>query len=173
MVHQARVQADDEVLERLRRGDGAVDREVLIDAWPDGFTSPPASSAGDDHVEVARDTPGRLVLTVKADGPGWLVVNDTWCPGWRATAEAADGAQEELPVVRAWTAFMAVPVESGEQRVVLEYVPASVTWGVVLTGIGWIGLLLLPLVRRTPSSAGHAPEVSGPADDEEVEHVIS
>jgi len=173
MVHQARVQADDEVLERLRRGDGAVDREVLIDAWPDGFTSPPASSAGDAHVEVARDTPGRLVLTVKADGPGWLVVNDTWCPGWRATAEAADGAQEELPVVRAWTAFMAVPVESGEQRVVLEYVPASVTWGVVLTGIGWIGLLLLPLVRRTPSSAGHAPEVSGPADDEEVEHVIS
>ena len=44
---------------------------------------------------------------------------------------------------------MAVPVGVGEQRIELEYRPRSITAGAVLTGLGWMGFLLLPLLRAS------------------------
>jgi hypothetical protein len=57
------------------------------------------------------------VLTVEVQAPaGFLVVSDTWLPGWSATV---DGKQ--APVLRANYAFRAVKVPSGRHEVVFTY----------------------------------------------------
>jgi uncharacterized membrane protein YfhO len=58
------------------------------------------------------------------DAPGYLVLADTWYPGWRATV---DGAPTE--VLRANHAFRAVRLEAGEHVVDMVYRPTSVLVG--------------------------------------------
>jgi hypothetical protein len=67
------------------------------------------------HAEVARDA---VTVTVNAPTAGWLVVNEAWAPGWRATVNGV-----ETPVRRANFLMRAVRVGAGAQRVVMTYAP--------------------------------------------------
>jgi hypothetical protein len=60
------------------------------------------------------------LVTVDVDAPasGWLVVNEAWYPGWRATV---DGAPVELR--RANSFVRALPVAAGRHRVELAFRP--------------------------------------------------
>lgn len=170
VVHEARCLPDDETRDLLRSGQVALDREVVLHAWPDAARSRYPTSEGVDTVTFERQEPGHLVMTAETRGAGWLVVNDTWFPGWKAWVTDASGNREEVRIARAWTAFMAVPVGVGKQRVELEYTPRSITAGVLLTGLGWIGFLLLPLVpaARTRAQPPAVSDTPPPASDPEA-----
>ncbi|MEE2713849.1 MAG: hypothetical protein VX913_13855 [Planctomycetota bacterium] len=165
VVHSARCLPDSEARDLLRSGQCALDAEVILHAWPDGVSSQHPTAEGMDTVQFQRQDPGRLAMTATTRGAGWLVVNDTWFPGWRAWITDESGSRTEVPVARAWTAFMAIPIGVGEQKIELEYRPRSITVGVVLTGLGWIGVLLLPLLRAATSAqrtTRSLPDTSGP-----------
>ncbi|MAG55069.1 MAG: hypothetical protein CMJ83_02135 [Planctomycetes bacterium] len=150
VVHRARCLPDEEARELIRAGEIDSAEEVIIHQWPDHARTVHPVQEGVDVVTATRDDPGRLAFSLDTRGAGWLVVSDTWFPGWRAWVRSPGESKtqrHEVPVVRADTAFMAIPVDAGKQIVELEYVPQSVTIGVVLTALGWIGLLLLPLVH--------------------------
>ena len=71
-----------------------------------------------------QDTPNRVTIRAILDAPGYLVVADTWYPGWRATV---DDVPTEL--LRANHAFRAVRLEAGEHQVEMVYRPVSVLAG--------------------------------------------
>ena len=71
-----------------------------------------------------HDTPNRVTIRAVLDAPGYLVLADTWYPGWRATV---DGRPAEL--LRANYAFRAVYLGAGEHTVEMVYRPASVLIG--------------------------------------------
>jgi hypothetical protein len=83
-------------------------------------------------IQVLVDEPGETRLQVKNDVPGYLVLDRTNFPGWRATVNGV-----ETPVLRANYAFMALPLPAGDLDVRIWYRPESLTRG------AWIGLLCL------------------------------
>jgi uncharacterized membrane protein YfhO len=100
------------------------------------------------HALVARD---RVTVTVHAPAAGWLVVNEAWDPGWRATVNGA-----ATPVRRANFLMRAVRVGAGPQRVVMTYAPSR---DLALRGLALLSLLTCALLawrggRASPDPRG-------------------
>ncbi len=98
----------------------------------------------------ARD-PNQVVLDVETPIAGWLFVSEKYYPGWTATVNDAPAR-----IHRANVTFRAVRVPQGRSRVVFDYRPAMVRWGLLLGGAGLLLALLgamLPFIARRRRSA--------------------
>lgn len=80
--------------------------------------------------------PNRKAFVVTADAPGWLMVSQTWYPGWVAKV---DGKRTAL--LHANYLFVGVEVPSGQHTVELVYQPNSFVFGVLLSIL--VGIILL------------------------------
>ncbi|MEZ4767358.1 MAG: YfhO family protein [Caldilineales bacterium] len=103
------------------------------------------------EVAVTRYAPEDVELRVHTEQPGLLVLADTWYPGWVA---AVDGAP--APVLRADTLFRGVPVPAGEHMVAMQFRPASLRAGLLVTAAAAVLLLALLAVgvaRRSQADA--------------------
>jgi hypothetical protein len=91
---------------------------------------PSAGSRG--VVTSSGETPDELTFEVESDGPGLLIVRDSFARGWAATVNAA-----EAPVLRADGRHRAVPVPAGRSRVRMAYRPPGLTlaWGLSLASL--------------------------------------
>jgi uncharacterized membrane protein YfhO len=115
--------------------EGKVDfrTEVLIqDCAPLGRTDSPGGAGRAQITEAAAE---RVVITTESDAGAWLVLADTWFPGWHVRI---DGAVET--VWRADYTLRAVLVPPGRHRVEWRYEPASFYWGFALSGAAVGGL---------------------------------
>ena len=120
-------------LEILLRPDFDPSREVVLAG--DRPEQAPSASAG--RVTRLRETGDRLVLRAEMNADGYVVVADTFAPGWRATV---DGRPRE--VRRANGVFRAVAVPQGAHEIVLRYRPLGVTVG-ALVSAATLGVLAL------------------------------
>jgi hypothetical protein len=105
--------------------------------------SPPASLTASPNV---------VTIPVSLARPGWVVLSDTYYPGW-----AADVDGRPAPVLRANYAFRAVAVEAGAHTVEFRYQPRSFQIGLWISGAGaliWLGLALW-LWRPTTRPKSH------------------
>jgi hypothetical protein len=118
-------------------------RQVILEAPP----SIARQQGGDGNGEVmVSPDPNRVVIRVEAPAGGWLLLSDSWYPGWRASI---DGAPTES--YAADGAFRAVWVPAGSSSVVWQYQPASFRIGVAVTAgalILFVGVAALWIVRR-------------------------
>ena len=141
---RARCVSDRDALSLVRGADVDFRHEVVLS----GCETPPSGAAepGAARVVFTLDDAERMRLTTESDGPGWLVLIDTWFPGWQARV---DGAPQ--PVWRADYAFRAVPIPGGRHDAELTYAPRSVRDGLTLTlvAVGVVGALLVPARRRS------------------------
>lgn len=127
------------VEEEARGGDA-----VVLEA-----SEPPPVSPG----RVVRWTrrAERVELEAEASGPGLLVVNDAFWPGWTATLDGAP-----IPIVRADAAVRAVAWPAGRHVLRMTYDPPEVRWGIGLSlaGIAAAAALVLgPVLRRRLAGA--------------------
>jgi uncharacterized membrane protein YfhO len=76
-------------------------------------------------------------MRASLDTSGYLVLADTWYPGWQATV---DGERVEL--LRANYAFRAVSLDAGDHVVEMSYRPWSVYLGVAVS----VGMLVAVVV---------------------------
>jgi uncharacterized membrane protein YfhO len=91
-------------------------------------------SSVEDVVRILHYQPERVEIAVKMATPGWLVLSDTYYPGWRAEL---DGQTAEI--FRANLNFRGVAIPAGEHRLIFEYQPRSVQIGAWLTGVALLG----------------------------------
>jgi hypothetical protein len=70
-------------------------------------------------------------LEVRAEGPGLLVVAETWDRGWRARVDGKDAR-----LIRVEHARMGIVAPPGIHRFELDYRPPGFTPGLVLAGVG-------------------------------------
>jgi hypothetical protein len=89
-------------------------------------------------VTIVRDEAEHLALQVEAEAAGYVLVLDTYYPGWKA---AVDG--EPAVIRRANGVFRAVEVEAGTHEVTLEYHPASLRIGAAAAGFALLIVLAL------------------------------
>jgi len=143
VVHQAEViPDDDQAVARLR--DPAFDpaQTIVVDGGE------PLVAEGTGWAEIIRYAPEEVVVDVTTDVTAYLLLTDTFYPGWRVTV---DGRPADI--LRADLAFRAVPLEPGAHRVEFLYRPASVRWGAWVSGAAlllWLVGLVWAVLKREP-----------------------
>ena len=99
--------------------------------------------------EIIEDKDQRVTIKVKAPNDGYLVLSDTYYPGWKAYMRrtqmeqmGTDGTDgEEVRILRANYNFRAVPIPKGEHTVTFVYEPESFKRGLTISIIS-LGLLV-------------------------------
>ncbi len=91
-----------------------------------GTARPPQLSAP-PPVTVLVARPDEIKLWVESPAPGFVVLSDTWYPGWNARVN-----DEPAEILRANVAFRAVEVPAGRHAVHFRYSPPSFLIGVVI-----------------------------------------
>jgi hypothetical protein len=128
----------------------------LVVEDPDRPLSEGADGAG--RAAIVREIPERVEVATEAAGDAYLVLADTFDPGWSATLDG-----HPVPIRPAWITFRAVFVPRGRHTVVFRYRPAGFAFGLVLTAIGLLialGCLAWPR-PLAPTAAAHG-LASGP-----------
>jgi hypothetical protein len=98
------------------------------------------------EVDLTEARPDRLRLRSVTSHPALLLVPEGYDEGWKATVD-----EQMVPVLRANLAFRAVPVPAGAHDVALTYRPASVPWGLGISGLSVLAALGGLVLRRRPS----------------------
>jgi hypothetical protein len=98
-------------------------------------------------IQSLQDSPNAVTIHAESESGGFLVLADTFYPGWQATL---DGMPVEI--LRANHAFRAVVFPPGEHVVVFRYAPLSFRMGEAISLLSLIavtmGLAVLSLRRR-------------------------
>ncbi len=115
---------------------------VLLDG--DAPTRPVAGKARE--ATITRYTHNEVFVDVDLDAPGWLILGDSYLPGWRAYLRPRGGSERDeiaLPIYRHAGNFRAVHLQAGRHTVRFKYTPTSVKVGFFLTFLGGTVLVLL------------------------------
>lgn len=113
------------------------------DLQPDEAGPAPAPP-GDPAVTITGYSPNEVFIDVKHGEAGWLVLADTFFPGWRAYARRADWPDEtEIAIHRADGNFRAVFLPAGQWQVRFKYAPRSFQLGLYTSFLAGAALLLL------------------------------
>jgi len=122
-----------------------IGREAVIEVVPRGW-----NDAGEDEelgsVTIAASKPGMVLLDVRTLRETFLVLNDTFYPGWVARI---DGEPQEIH--RANHLVRGVFVPSGQHRVEFSYEPRSFRIGLVVSAVAAMILVVIaagPSLRR-------------------------
>jgi hypothetical protein len=155
MVETVQPLARQDLVETIRHGqlpDGSgfePQRIALVDdetASPRHFSPGPASVA----VESIRD--GRIIVNVSSNG-GFLVLSETFYPGWRARI-----ADRALAVERVNLGLQGVAIPAGTHRIEFEFVSRTQQAGIGLSVAGCLIALVLTLRRSkfAPADISHS-----------------
>lgn len=99
------------------------------------------------EARIIYAAPEELRIMVHLARPGFLVVSDSWYPGWRATVDGSPA-----PILKANLALRAIPLEAGTREVRLLYDPLSVKAGAMVSAATLVVCALLlaaPLLRAS------------------------
>ncbi|HXK08010.1 MAG TPA: YfhO family protein [Vicinamibacteria bacterium] len=145
VVGDARVVADAQALVRLAGDDFDPRREVLL-AGGSALASDPAFRGS---ARILDFRPDRVRLDVETNGPAYVVLVDTYGPGWRATVDA-----RPADVLRANLTFRAVPLGPGHHVVEEVYRPPGMALGLALASTSLVALLALAVAHRERGAPG-------------------
>jgi hypothetical protein len=130
-----------------------LDKVVLLEP-DDRGNEPPSLTGGASPGETVRivehDDPDRLVISAELQSAGFVVIADTYYPGWKAWVDG-----QRTAVYPAHLLFRAVHVPAGAHTVELRYQPASFLYGLVLAAVAGLLCLLVLFIRA--GSAGGSP----------------
>ncbi|HEY4688280.1 MAG TPA: YfhO family protein [Anaerolineae bacterium] len=126
--------------------------EVVISPSGPGVVSIPNASRLTLHdlrftISSLHDTPNTVTIRAASQADGYLILADTWYPGWRARVDG-----QPVAVLRANVAFRAVAFPAGEHTIEFRYEPDSVRLGAWISGVSAVvlaaGLVFTARPRR-------------------------
>lgn len=88
-------------------------------------------------VAMAEDTPWRITLLLAMETPGLVVLSDLWDVGWHAYLD-----DDEVSVLRTNHAVRGVVVPAGARVLRFQYEPATFFWGLRLSALTMLVLLV-------------------------------
>lgn len=140
MVYKSEtLRGDDQLLSRLFDPQFNVFNTIVLE------TDPPAGVTTSEllqpsNVLITRYLDNLVESEVVASQAGFLVLTDTWYPGWKAYVDG-----KETPIMRTNYTFRGVVVPEGKHEVVFSYEPKSVRVGLGITLISSLFVLLFSL----------------------------
>ena len=129
VVHQVEIRPDDrQAMHRLLSPAFDIRHTAVLDDGPaPGGDVIPAGGA-QSSARIVEESANRVKLSASLGRPGYLVLCDTWYPGWIAQVDGVD-----VPIRRANVLFRAVALESGDHEIEFRYRPASVRSGLMVS----------------------------------------
>ncbi len=113
------------------------------------------SNVGNDffrRASLVSYAPHRVVVSTSAEQACWLVLTDTYYPGWKASVNG-----RRVPISIANYAFRGVPVPAGESVVIFAYEPTSYRVGVF---VGLVGIAIALMLCTAQIVCGAGPRSS-------------
>ena len=153
----AEVVSPDEMAGRL---DTLNPRELLLldrDTMPDGQYPTSHAQWPLQPATVVTYAPNAVFVDVEMPGPGWLLLADSYFPGWKAYRSEPGGQppvpdpkyeppdETELAIVRSDGNFRVVYLEAGAHRVRFKYTPMSFKLGLYGSFMAVMVMFLLAL----------------------------
>ncbi len=93
----------------------------------------------EDSAIITAYTPERVVIDVNLPSPGWLVLTDSYYPGWQATVDDQPVEIEPVNLM-----FRAVQVPAGQHTVQFNYAPRSLKIGGLISALaGLVAIISL------------------------------
>jgi hypothetical protein len=167
LVKEIRVLNSKGILSRLNSREFHPDREVLLEEDP-RYPIPFPKGGGDERgetggikrggkphrglAEIVFESNNKLKLRVRAAENSFLVLSDTFYPGWKAYV---DGKEEKI--YRANYAFRSIPLMAGTHEVKFIYDPLSFKGGAIITFLAIITLIVIGWLQRRKGSSAGAP----------------
>ncbi len=87
---------------------------------------------------IVHYDPTEVIIEADAERPGYLVLTDTFYPGWYATVDG-----EPATIYQANYLFRAVPIDPGHHRVVFRYTPTSFRLGAAISLLALVGIVAI------------------------------
>lgn len=115
---------------RSESGNSAIDGSLPTSG--DAAPRRPAS----ESARVTEYTSRRVVVEADLANAGYLVLLDSYYPGWRATV---DGIPAEI--LRANVLFRAVQLDAGRHTVIFEYAPMILRLGAIISALTFVGAI--------------------------------
>jgi hypothetical protein len=144
VVHRARVVQDArQRLELLQDPSFDPRAEVILSRPPPSMPMPGVRDGRDEAPSILREGQDRVIIGITMAQPGYLVLADTYYPGWQATVDG-----QPVEILEANHAFRAVPLDRGEHTIVFAYEPLSFRLG------AWITLSALVVLAVIPITSG-------------------
>ena len=131
------VSDEEQVWERIASGQVDLKTEVLL-VGPDQPAPEDCSSRDKGRAVLVSESPNQIVIRTEAESSGWLVLADTWYPGWKAWVDG-----ERLSVRRANGMFRVVELPAGEYLVQVQYMPLEILISFGISFFAWAILFKL------------------------------
>jgi len=136
--------------------------EVILEEDP-GITT--SGSPVSVNIDVVGHTTDRWIIHVTTDKPGILVMTDAYSRGWRATALSGNSPKEYKLLPADW-ALRGIPLQAGEHRIKIEYIPWGYHAGIIITLgtlLAIIAMVAIPRIRRRLNFAPASPDAPATA----------
>lgn len=125
---------------------------VLLEGSDSASDAAMTSASPHGHAVIETDIPEYIAIRASTDQSGWLVLNDTFYPGWRARIDG-----QPVAILRADAWVRAVRIEPGAHLVEFIYDPDSVKQGMLLSTLSLlIGLVVLGFHAYKPLASHYA-----------------
>lgn len=126
LVHKSRfIEKDEDILKELGKDSFRPDREVLLQ---DPVFLNNKDNISRSAVEINQYSLNRITLTAETDHDGFLILSDTYYPGWKVYIDS-----QEKRIYKADYAFRGVLIKKGKHKIEFVYSPFSFSTGLTIT----------------------------------------
>jgi len=98
-----------------------------------------SESNQDANIQFYLTTSNKVDIEYQSINPGWLVIRQSWYPGWRAILDG----RELLEIEKVDFLFQGVRVPSGSHSLEIIYFPNSIKLGILISSVSLIILIFL------------------------------
>ena len=124
-----------------------IDR-IVLDSSPSA-PAPPATDAPATTIEQMEDTAAEIVVGPSSE-PSWLVLQQSWNPGWTATVDGEDLGEPVL--INGFANAWLLPASTSSRQITFDWSPQrTVTIALWLSLIAGVIVLALAVGLRRPS----------------------
>jgi hypothetical protein len=141
VVHSAEEASDEVALSLMQDVGFDPATHVILAEDGSGVLALEASEESTDTIRFLRDEPELVELVVDSAAPGYLVLTDSWYPGWHAMVDGEDVAIERADIL-----FRAIPISSGTTHIVFIFRPTSFRLGIAISLAATVSLLLAAVI---------------------------
>lgn len=125
--------------------------EVVLLPEGEALRPGPPPAPGNGGVTIERATPGRFILRSASEGRGYVVLSESWYPGWQVRID--DGGW--LTPLKAYGLVQAVEVPAGAHRIEFSFRPSRIYWSFLGPILGLLALGSVVRLRRRRNAAAN------------------
>jgi len=128
------IKDEKKILEKLKSKDFEPEKEVILEK-DFSYTNGERRTTNDEKAVVSKYTAGEVIIEAETSAPRFLVLSDTYYPGWKVYIDKKPGK-----IYRADYILRAVYLEPGKHIVKFRYGPFSFKIGFMIT-LATMGIL--------------------------------